>query len=215
MHPAKQWHLEALGKAAVAALKRNGFDAHYTENSETARRAVLSMIPAGASIGFGNSVTLDETGILDLLRSGGYRLINPLWVEATMGRDERLPARRQAMTADVFLSGANAVTLDGKLVSTDATGNRVAGMIFGPKKTILVVGANKIVATVDDALDRVTNVAAPANARRLGYDTPCANTGICTDCRSPQRICNVTVILHRKPSALDLTVVVIGEELGL
>ena len=101
-----------------------------------------------------------------------------------------MPLRRQAMTADVFLTGSNAVTLDGKLVNVDATGNRVAAMIFGPKKTIVVAGVNKIVHTVGEALDRITaNWAAPQNARRLQYDTPCATTGVCNDCRTAGRIC--------------------------
>lgn len=215
MHLAKRWFYETRGKTAVEALKRNGFGAVYVEDSTAACREILAMVPPGASTGFGGSVTLEEIGILDSLRAGDYRLINPPWVESAMTWEDRRSLRRQAMHADVFMSGTNAITLDGMLVNTDATGNRVAGMIFGPKKTLVIAGANKIVLTLEEALDRTRNVAAPANARRLNYDTPCAVTATCRDCRSKDRICNATVILHRKTRGLDMTVVVVGEELGL
>lgn len=211
---AKRWHYEVLAQKAVEALKRNNFGAVYARDSAEACRAIMSMVPDGATIGFGGSVTAPAIGVLDLLKAGPYQLVNPPWVERSMTREDRNALRRRAMLVDVFLTGTNAVTLDGKLVNTDATANRVAGMLFGPKKTIVIAGANKIVRTVDEALDRVANVAAPLNARRLGLDTPCAITGECNDCRSPQRICNATVILHRKTGGTDLTVVMIGEEMG-
>ncbi len=214
MHPAKQWHYETLGKKAVEALKRNDFGAVYVPDSAEACRTILSMIPSGASIGFGTSMTVRAIGIMEQLREGNYRPINPPWAEDSMSREDRNSLRRQAMVADVFLTGSNSITLDGKLVNTDATGNRVAGMIFGPKRTILVAGVNKIVQNVDEALERVSNVATPPNSRRLMYDTPCSTTGICNDCRTPGRICKATVILHRKTSQLDLNVVIVGEELG-
>ncbi len=215
MHPSKKWHYETLGKTAVDALKRNGFDALYVDDSAGARQAILSMIPSGASVGFGGSITLGEIGLLDQLRPANCRLINPPWVESATPREQRLPMRREAMHADVFLTGTNAITLDGKLVNTDATGNRLAGMMFGPKKAIVVAGANKIVRTLGEALQRVSQVAAPANAKRLHCDTPCAITGVCSDCRSADRICNATLILHKKTRSLEIAVVIVGEELGL
>lgn len=213
LHPARQWHYETLAQRAVEALKRNNFGVVYAPDSAEACRIVLSMIPQGAAIGFGASMTLQAIGLMEQLKAGEYQLINPPWINAQTSRAERMPLRRQAMVADVFLTGSNAVTLDGKLVNTDAMGNRVAGMLIGPKKTIVVAGANKVVPTVEEALERVTNVA-PANARRLNYDTPCAVTGVCNDCRSADRICNATVILHRKTWGVDMTVVMVGEELG-
>jgi hypothetical protein len=215
MHPAKQWHHETLARRTVEALKKNDFDAHYVPDPGEARETVLSMVPAGATIGFGTSMTLEALGIFGPLREGDYRPVNPPWDPTAQSPERRLPLRRQAATADVYLTGSNAVTLDGKLVNVDATGNRVAAMIFGPKKTIVVAGVNKIVHTVDEALDRITNWAGPQNARRLGYDTPCATTGVCNDCRSAGRICKATVILHRKTSGLDMSVILVGEQLGL
>lgn len=215
IHPAKRWHYETLARKSVDALKKNDFDALYVQDSAEACAVILSMIPPGASIGFGTSMTLQSLGVFESLRDGDYRPINPPWDPIAQDPERRLPLRRQAMTADVFLTGSNAVTLDGKLVNVDATGNRVAAMIFGPKKTIVVAGVNKIVHTVDEALGRITEWAGPQNARRLQYDTPCATTGVCNDCRSGGRICKATVILHRKTSALDLSVILVGEELGL
>jgi L-lactate utilization protein LutB len=214
MHPATQWHYQTLANRAVEALKRNNFGALYAATSAEAAQAIKQMIPEGSTIGFGGSVTVQSLGIVPLLEAGNYTLVNPPGVEAKLGREERNALRRQATVADVFLTGTNSITLDGKLVNTDATGNRVAAMIWGPKKTILVAGANKIVHNLDEAMTRVTNIATPPNCKRLGYDTPCAVTGVCSDCRSPQRICNATVILHRQTFGTDLTVVIVGEELG-
>ena len=214
LHPAKLWHYETLGRKAVEALKRNNFDAAYVADSAEACETILAQIPEGATLGFGGSMTLQAIGLFERLKAGPYHPINPPWNEGSLSREERTALRRQALMADVFLTGTNAVTLDGKLVNTDATANRVAAMLFGPKKTIVAVGVNKIVRTLDDALDRVANVASPANARRLALDTPCATTGECSDCRSSQRICNATVILHKKPIGLSFGVVMIGEELG-
>lgn len=215
MHPSKQWLYETRARTAVEALHRNGFEALYVEDGAAAREAVLSMIPAGTAIGFGGSLTLEETGILEALRAGDYRLVNPPWTERAVPWAERGPMRREALLANVFLTGTNAITMDGRLVTLDSNGNRSAAMLFGPKRTIVVAGANKVVPTLEEALDRAANFAAPANAKRLNCDTPCTTTGVCSDCQSRDRICKATVILHRKTRGLDVTVVLVGEELGL
>jgi hypothetical protein len=123
---------------------------------------------------------------------------------------------RQGVNADVLITSSSAVTAEGKLVNEDGRGNRVAGMIFGPKKVIFLVGANKIVPTVEEGLSRIKNVAAPLNCIRLGADTPCARTGFCDDaaCHAPQRICSQIVIIESNRVKDRLTVVLVGEELG-
>lgn len=118
------------------------------------------------------------------------------------------------MASDLFLSSANAVTLNGELVNIDGIGNRVNSTTFGPGKVILVAGYNKIVEDVQEGIKRIKNVAAPLNARRLNIDVPCAKVGKCVDCNSPNRICRVLVILERKPSLTDIFVILVGEELG-
>ena len=132
---------------------------------------------------------------------------------------------RKVLSSDVFLSGTNAVTLDGKVVNIDGGGNRVAPMIFGPKKVIIVIGANKIVKNVDEAINRIKEFCAPINALRHSIqhhdtefmDLPCVKTGVCADCRKPQRICNFTTIIegesHRSSGRMNI--IIIGEPLGI
>ena len=114
-----------------------------------------------------------------------------------------------------FILSANAITIDGELVNTDGIGNRIAGMIFGPQTVIVIAGVNKIVENLDEALSRIRNIAAPANARRLGIDTPCVSTGRCVLCESPFNICRITAIIHRKPMLTDIKVFLVTEPLGL
>jgi hypothetical protein len=129
--------------------------------------------------------------------------------------EERFELSRKALTSDVFVASTNALTEDGKLLNVDATGNRVAAMFFGPKKVIIVAGVNKIVKDIDAAEKRVREWAAPQNAKRLNRKTPCAETGVCADCRSPQRICNIYVTLAKRPSRTEVVVILVGENLGL
>lgn len=122
--------------------------------------------------------------------------------------------RRKQLTCDVFLTGTNAVTIDGRLVNTDGVGNRVAAMIFGPKKVIIAVGINKIVKDIAEAEKRIKLYAAPMNNKRLNLPNPCIRTGECMDCQGPTRICNVTTILNKRPMLTDIHIFVVGEDLG-
>ena len=134
--------------------------------------------------------------------------------DPSLSPEEKMAVRRQQLVCDVFLSGTNALTLDGWLLNVDGTGNRVAAMTFGPKKVIIVTGTNKIVEDLDSALERIRLKASPMNNKRLGLPNPCATTGVCMECEGDTRICNIYTVLRRKPSATDITVVIIGEELG-
>ncbi len=217
MHPAKNWFLQQMAQKAAEALSAHGFDAVYVPNAEAARAAVLERIPQGASIGFGGSMTLQEIGLIPALEAAGFDLLNPPSKKLPDDKEARDAFRRRAAQADVCLASANAVTLDGEIVSTDGTGTRVVFYIFGPRQTILVVGANKVVADVYEAQQRIRQAAAPMNAKRLQKATPCTATGICDDmaCVGADRICNATVILHRKPGGVDrFSVILVGEELG-
>ena len=129
-------------------------------------------------------------------------------------RLERLRIRRAQLTCDVFMTGSNAVTMDGKLVNVDGTGNRVAAMIFGPEKVIVVAGINKIVRDLDAAEERIRSVAAPVNNSRIGLPNPCVKTGECMDCQGPTRICNVTTIIGKRPNTTEMHVVIVGEDMG-
>lgn len=197
---------------ALTALKANGFKVIYADNSKEALDKVMSLIPKEAKVGIGGSVTVRDIGLVEAIKKQN----NPIFMDwgKPLELKEKLKVRKEALTSDVYLTSSNAITLQGQLVSVDGTGNRVSAMIFGPKKVIVVAGANKLVGTLDEALARIKNIACPLNGKRLNLKTPCALTGKCTDCNSPDRMCKVTVILEKKPSLSDITIVLVGENLG-
>jgi L-lactate utilization protein LutB len=202
----------------VDSLKRNKFKAFYAENRKEALRYVLEEIPLDATVGAGDSLTLREIGAFEELKSKGFTLFWPF--DEDVAKEKRRDVMRKALLADVFLSGSNAITMDGKIVNVDATGNRVAGMLFGPKKAVVVVGANKIVKDLAEALERIRNVASPLNAKRIRKERdwellPCVKAGKCVNCNAENRICNITAIIEKKPRAIDITVIIVGEKLGL
>ncbi|MBI2909622.1 MAG: lactate utilization protein [Chloroflexi bacterium] len=229
------WRLQA--ETAVANFRRRKLHAEYVPDRQAACEKVLSLIPKGASIGCGDSVSVVQTGVLSILRqSGDHEMFDPFdrnedGSQKTVG-EARLELQKRAMLADVFLTGANAVTLDGKVVALDGNGNRVAAMIFGPKKIIIVAGVNKLVPDLDAALKRVHQVAAPINFRRHAdkhhsdhyYGLPCVKTGTCVDCAHEQRGCNYLIVIEggrmTSPQYPDYhmqrhQIVLVGESLGL
>jgi len=192
-------------ESVIRALTLNNYKpVIYVDKAKDAVPIILDMIPAGASIEMAGAVSVSQLGILDLLRKRG-----------NAGMDFPTPGEFLKQRRDVLLVSTNAVTLDGKLVNTDGMGNRVTGMVFGVKKVILLIGANKIVRDVDEALDRIQNTISPYHAKYIGLNTPCALTEACSDCDSPQRICNITTILLKKPPSVDFAIVLTGEDLGL
>lgn len=207
------WHRAAVGEKVVDALKNNNFTATYVSSRQEAATLLLDLIPMEAKVGFGGSVTLAQLGIIDRLEERGNTVLNAF--KPGLPPQEVKAIRRQHLLADVYLSGTNAVTLDGKLVNVDATGNRVGPMLFGPEQVFVVVGINKVVKDLVEAESRIKLWAAPPNNRRLDYPNPCAKTGVCMDCQGPSRICNITTILHKRPRLTNFHVIVVGEDLGL
>jgi hypothetical protein len=194
----------------VKALKANNFKpVEYVEKAQDAVPIILGMIPADAALEMAGSISVAQLGLLDLLRKRGNKGLEPPKPE------DFGPGMMAKPRKDVLLVSTNAVTVDGKLINTDGMGNRVAGMIFGVKKVILLIGTNKIVRNLEEALERVQKVISPFHARHIGVNTPCASTGECCDCDSAQRICNVTTILSKKPPMTDFAVVMVNEDLGL
>ena len=212
MDPVKQWWVEEKARKAVEKLTAHDFKAIYVGTKEEAAQEVLKHITPKQRIGVGGSLTIRESGILEKLEAQGYTIYNH-W-KPGLSKESILETRKSQMASDLFLSSANAVTLNGELVNIDGIGNRVNSTTFGPGKVILVAGYNKIVEDVQEGIKRIKNVAAPLNARRLNIDVPCAKVGKCVDCNSPNRICRVLVILERKPSLTDIFVILVGEELG-
>ena len=212
MNEFKSWHNDIIGARAVAALVKNKFSATYCKTGSEAVEKILEQIPSSASVGIGGSCTVMQLGLLDKLASRGNEVLNH--AKPGLTPDESAKIRIRQLTSDVFLSSTNALTLDGKLVNTDGVGNRVAAMIFGPKKVILVVGINKIVKDVEAAEERIKLYAAPINNKRLNCPNPCTKTGECMECQGDTRICNVTTIMKKRPVLTDVHVFVVGEELG-
>jgi L-lactate utilization protein LutB len=224
----KAWYYEQRSKLAVKNFQKRNINALYVPTREEARKAVMDMVPPGAVVARGDSISIDQIGIIEELAKLGQKVIDPLERNPDgsfkLSQEERKKLGRDCFFADVFLVGSNAVTLDGKLVNIDGAGNRVAPMIYGPDKVIVVASANKLVKDVDAALDRIHTVAAPMNARRHQLkhqaeqfaDLPCVRTGACADCYHSFRICRYTVIIEgAMGKASRINVVLVGEELGL
>ena len=205
------WHLEMRGRKCAEALRKNGFDAQFLPDRDAVRARVLAECETATSVGFGGSMSIEEMKIQDALSGKGKRLLD----HGRVPQEEKAATRLAQLTCDLFLTGTNAVTLDGCLVNLDMNGNRTNAMTFGPKKTVVVAGGQKIVADAAEAMRRIKATTAPRNTKRLKLSTPCASSGFCENCNSPQRICRVWSIIERKPPHSDVTVLVCGEPLGL
>lgn len=199
-------------KRAMKALNSKGFKAVYAKDASEAKDYVHSAIAQSDTVGCGGSMTLFETGIVDALVDRGNTVYSSE-LTARSGGDKNT-AKRLGMNADVYISSTNALTLDGDLINIDGVGNRVAAMLYGPQKVIIVAGRNKLTQNPHTAIARIKKQACPPNARRLGLSTPCATENRCTDCDSPQRMCNVTVRIQYPPRGKDMHVVLIDGDFG-
>jgi L-lactate utilization protein LutB len=196
----------------VARLKKNEMEALYFSTAAEAREEVLRRIPPEATVGVGGSVTLREMGLLEALEKRGNEVYDH-WKEG-LSNEGRLEVGKKHPRSDVFLTSTNALTMDGKLINVDATGNRITSMIMGPQKVLVIAGVNKIVKNLNQGLARLKKIA-PRNCRRRKDPTPCANDLTCHDCDTPARICRVTTIIERRPWGMkEFTVILVGEELG-
>jgi len=201
---------------ASEALKRNQFRVLVASSKKDAVDKVLGLIPLDAKVGVGGSMTIRELGLIEALTQRGNPVVHH-W-QPDISVSDWFPFMMEAHSSDVFLCSSNAVTEDGKLVNIDSSGNRVASMMFGPKKVIVIAGKNKIVKDVCAGLERLKRVAGPLNAKRHNLDElPCVATGACTDCDSPKRICRVITIMERAPNRVrdpNITVVLVAKKLG-
>ena len=210
MNVIKSYYDSMADKLCKSLTKRN-FDAGYFSDSESAVEAVISSLPDECSVSWGGSETLKQAGFHDALRAGQFNLLDREKAETTEETDE---IYHKALSCDYYFMGTNAITADGKLVNIDGRGNRLAALIYGPAHVIIVAGMNKVVKDEQEALYRVKNIASPQNSLRLSRDTPCAKTGFCGDCLSPDCICSNTVITRRSMTPGRIKIVLIGEQLG-
>lgn len=205
-------------RRTMTALEKNNMHAYYAPTSEDAVRVVESLLNEGDTISCGGSVTLDATGVKALMRSGKYNFLDREVVETDAQRQE---IYRKTFSADAFLTSSNAITENGELYNIDGTGNRVAAMLFGPSKVIVVAGYNKIVRDLDAAAAYVKGITTPANAMRLHIDTPCTHAAcpgtdgdLCAGCRSESRICSLYAVMAYQRNKDRVHVVLVGEEVG-
>lgn len=212
MPTAKQSLYDKRGPILAEHLRSRHFDAWYVSTREEALKKALELIPEGSSIGWGGSMTASEIGLMDAVKSGPYK---PIDRDKAETNEERVKLMKQALLADVFISGANAISLDGQMVNIDGNGNRVAALVYGPDSVIIVAGMNKVEDTLQAAITRARTVAAPMNKQRFpGNNTPCAVNGICADCKSEASICNqILVTRHCRPAG-RIKFILIGEDLG-
>jgi hypothetical protein len=198
-------------EALVKALKSRRFLPEVFDTAQEAKAAALRII-GSKSVGIGGSATVRDLGLAETLQANG----NEVYWHWLAAKEAKQAARDKALAADVYMCSSNALTADGRLVNIDGTGNRAAGLIYGPHEVVVILGKNKIAGSLDEAIERIKRDACPQNARRLGLDTPCAKTGQCHDCRTAERMCNVTFILEAPTRPVNaFHVLLVKEDLGL
>lgn len=206
-------YYEKRGQILVKNLKARHFDAYYCRNSREALEQALALIPEGSVVGWGGAMTCEQIGLMEALHEGNYR---PMDRSLAKTPEERERMMKQMLTeADVFLTGANGLSLDGQMVNIDGTGNRLAAICYGPDSILVVAGMNKVEDTLEAAVRRARTVAAPMNKQRFANVTPCGVTGSCGDCKSEGCICNQILITRHCRPAGRIKFILIGEDLGM
>ena len=199
---------DLLAQKSIKGLESRNMTGYYAASKEEALDIALSLIPEGSSVTMGGAMSAHEIGLVDALKNGSYRFIDRDKAE------DRRAAMLAAYDADVFLSSVNAMTEDGILVNIDGNANRVSAIAQGPKKVLFIVGMNKVCDDIDGAMKRARNVAAPSNAQRFGLSTPCAKTGSCMNCKSPDTICCQFLITRFSKHAGRIHVILVNDSLG-
>lgn len=210
MNPKKEaYRLQA--ETVIKNLNKRNMEAVYCADKEQAAQQIIDWIEPQAIVSWGGSATLKEIGLMEQIYAGDYKLLDR---DKAKSPEEKIQIQREAFSANYYLMGTNAITIDGQLINIDGNGNRVAALINGPDHVLIAVGMNKIVLDVTSGMERIRNMATPPNVLRLGKKTPCSVTGACQDCLSPDCICNQIVITRRSMHAGRIKIVLIGEELG-
>ena len=205
-------YFDKRGPILVKNLESRHFEAYYCETKEKALEKALELIPKGATVGWGGAMSAQQIGLMDALNAGDYRAIDRDKCPTT---EEKLQAAKDSLFADVFLTGANALSLDGQMVNIDGNGNRVAAIVYGPGTVLVIAGMNKVEDTLEAAITRARTVAAPMNKQRFPNQTPCEVTGTCGDCKAEGCICNQILITRHCRPVGRIKFILVGEDLGL
>jgi L-lactate utilization protein LutB len=195
----------------IRNFEKRNISASYFKDLKEVKSKIFKMISKGSLIGIGNSRTLKKMKLSKDLTKKGYRVLDKTLAKS---KEESVELKRRALLTDFYITGTNAISSEGHIVNIDHSGNRVAAMIYGPKKVIVVIGINKITETLDQAIDRAKNIAAPLNAKRAGLNPPCVKRNECIDCSSDERICNSMVIIEGQRRKDRIKVIIVDEELG-
>ena len=199
---------ELLAQKVIKGLESRNMSGYYASDREEAKKIALSLIPEGSLVTMGGGQSVWDIGLPQALKEGNYNFLDRNLVE------DKRAAMLAAYDADVFLASANAITEDGIMVNIDGNANRVSALAFGPKKLVLIVGMNKVCPDVDAAMKRARNVAAPINAQRFGLSTPCAKTGSCMNCKSPDTICCQFLVTRFSRHTGRIHVILVNDNLG-
>ena len=204
--------MEKKVERTIENLQKNNMEAFYVQDEKELLEKAQELVNEGDTVSVGGSMTLFETGIMDMLRSGKYNFLDRY--KPGLTKEDIIKIYRDSFSANAYFTSSNAITENGELYNVDGNGNRVAAMLYGPDKVIVIAGINKIVKDVNEAVERNRRIAAPANAKRLDKKTPCAALGYCTECNSPERICNEYVLIRRQGNKDRIKVIIVGKELG-
>ena len=207
----KQIYYENAAATIIKGLEKRQMEGYYCPDRTSAVAKALELMPEGSSIAWGGSMSLHESGLMEAVCHGPYKIIDR---ESAKTPEEQRQLYGKIACCDYFLMRTNAITMDGELVNIDGRGNRVAFLCYGPQNVIILAGMNKVVTDVDAGLKRVRNTATPPNTVRLHKKTPCAVTGRCGDCFSPDCICSQFVVTRRSGIPGRIKVILVGEELG-
>lgn len=212
MNSVALWSNEMKINRTIEALKKNNMNGYYAKNRDEVIELIKDIVKEGSKVAVGGSETLSELGILEHLRSGRYDFLDRY--KEGLTREEVTNIFKQSFLADAYLSSCNAITENGELYNVDGNGNRVAAILYGPDKVIVICGINKIVKDVDEAIKRNREISAPMNAKRLNKKTPCTKVGYCMNCNSPERICNEYTLIKKQRSSERMHVIFLNENLG-
>lgn len=207
-----KWVNEEKILRTIASLEKNNMNGYIVSNKEELINKIISLTNEGEKVSCGGSMSLAETGVMDLLRSGRYNFLDRAKEGLSVEDIDRI--YRECFFADTYFSSSNAITEAGELYNVDGNGNRVAALLFGPKKVIIVAGVNKIVKNLDEAIKRNREIAAPANAKRLNKSTPCTKIGYCMDCKSPEKICREYTVIKSQKDKNRIHVIFLNDNIG-
>ena len=206
------WSNELKINRTIESLKKNNMNGYYAKSREELIDIIEGIVKSGSKVSCGGSMTLFETGVIEHLRCGRYEFLDRY--KEGLTKEEVVEIYKKAFFADAYFVSSNAVTENGELYNVDGNGNRVAAMLYGPDKVIVICGVNKIVKDVDEAIKRNRECAAPINAKRLNKKTPCTKVGYCMDCNSPERICNEYTLIKRQNNPERIHVIFLNENIG-